>query len=122
VNVNAERNPIAGANPGLILVLCLLVGGVAGFLVGQGGPIASSVAVQTGADPTLLTAVDEYIIAGFRCPSPACPQCELRNCECAESQALRERVKQELAQGKDGTVIRQELMAQYGSQLQMGRN
>jgi len=120
--VNAERSAVAGVNPTLILVLCLLLGGFAGFLVGQGGPIASSVAVQTGTDPTLLTALDEYIIAGFRCPSAACPQCELRNCECAESQGIRERVKQELAQGKDGTVIRQELMAQYGAQLQPGRN
>jgi hypothetical protein len=120
--VDTERKTIAGVNPTLVLVFCLLVGGVAGFFVGQGGPIASSVAVQTGTDPTLLTALDEYIIAGFRCPSPACPQCELRNCECAESQGIRERVKQELAQGKDGTVIRQELMAQYGAQLQQGKN
>lgn len=120
--MNAARNAIGGVSPTLILVLCLLLGGVSGFVAGQSGPIASSVAVQTGTDPTLLTALDAYIIAGFRCPSAACPQCELRSCECAEAQGIRERVKQELAQGKDGTVIRQELMAQYGAQLQPGRN
>jgi cytochrome c-type biogenesis protein CcmH/NrfF len=115
-----EHNPIAGAHPALVLVICLLAGGFAGFLVGQHGPIAAQVAVRTGIDPTLLSQVDEYIIAGFRCPSPACPQCELRNCECAESQGIRNRVKQDLGQGKDGSVIRQELLAQYGAQLQMG--
>ncbi len=120
--MNTARNAIAGTSPGLILALCLLLGGIAGFFVGQGGPIASSVAVQTGTDPTLLTALDEYIITGFRCPSAACPSCELRTCECEQSQGVREKVKQELAQGKDGAVIRQELMVQYGSQLQMGRN
>ena len=120
--MNAARNALFGASPPLILVLCLLVGGFAGFLVGQGGPIASSVAVQTGEDPTRLSAVDEYIIAGFRCPSAACPSCELKTCECEEAQRLREKVKQELAQGKDGTVVRHELMTQYGSQLQMGKN
>lgn len=120
--MNAARNSIAGISPPLMLVFSLLLGGIAGFVVGQGGPIASSVAVQTGTDPTLLSALDEYIIAGFRCPSPACPTCELKNCECEESQKIREHVKQELAQGKDGTVIRQELMVQYGSQLQQSRN
>lgn len=122
MNTNSTQNVVAGISPALVLALCLLLGGVAGFMVGQGGPIASSVAVQTGTDPTLLTALDEYIIAGFRCPSAACPSCELRTCECEQSQGLREKVKQELAQGKDGAVIRQELMVQYGSQLQMSRN
>ncbi len=120
--MNAARNSLAGLSPALILVFCLLLGGIAGFVVGQGGPMASSVQVQTGVDPTRLSAVDEYIVSGFRCPSPACPNCELKTCECEESQRVRERVKQELAQGKDGTAIRQELMTQYGSQLQMDRN
>ena len=122
MNVNAARSALAGVSPALILILCLLFGGISGFVVGQGGPIASSVAVQTGIDPTLLSSVDEYIIAGLRCPSPACPSCELRSCECPEAQGLRSRVKQELGQGKDGTAIRQELMAQYGAQLKMGGN
>lgn len=120
--MNAARNAIAGVSPPLMLVFSLLLGGIAGFVVGQGGPIASSVNVQTGTDPTLLSPLDEYIIAGFRCPSPACPTCELKTCECEQSQQIREKVKQELAQGKDGTVIRQELMVQYGAQLQMTRN
>lgn len=120
--MNAMRNAVFGASPPLVLVLCLLLGGMAGFVVGQGGPIASSVEVQTGVDPTRLSAVDEYIVSGFRCPSPACPSCELKTCECEESQKLREKVKQELAQGKDGAVVRQELMVQYGSSLQMSRN
>lgn len=120
--MNAVRENLSGVNPSLVLVLCLLVGGIAGFFVGQGGPIASQVTLTTGVDPSLLSPVDEYIIAGFRCPSPACPQCELRNCDCAEAQTLRNKVKQELGQGKDGTVIRQEMMAQYGNQLKMGPN
>lgn len=106
----------------LVLVLCLLVGGMAGFMTGQDGPIASHIEVRTGTDPTLMSALDEYIIAGLKCPSAACPSCELRSCGCEESQKLRGRIKQELAQGKDGTVIRQEIMAQYGSLLKMGGN
>jgi len=120
--MNEVRKAVAGVNPLLILTLSLLISGIAGFVVGQSGPIASSVEVQTGIDPTRLSAVDEYIVTGFKCPSPACPSCELKTCGCEESQRVREKVKQELAQGKDGSVVRQELMVQYGSQLKMGAN
>jgi hypothetical protein len=61
--------------------------------------------------------VDEYIIAGFICPAPAC-QDELLICHCDEAHQIKNKIKQELGQGKDGLVIREELKQQYGALLE----
>ncbi len=112
-----QKQGSTGPNSYLVLVLAALIGIMGGYFVGQQGPISAQVATQTIVDPTMLTPLDEYIIAGFRCPSAACPSCELKACECDQAKSIRSKVQQELGQGKNGTEIRTDLMAQYGDQL-----
>lgn len=115
--MNMQKQGSPGPNSYLVLVLAILVGIIGGYFVGQQGPISAQIATSTIVDPTMLSPLDEYIIAGFRCPSPACPSCELKTCECEQAKGIRSRVQQELGQGKNGTEIRTDLMAQYGDQL-----
>jgi cytochrome c-type biogenesis protein CcmH/NrfF len=119
--MNTATKASSGPNSYLVLVLAALIGIIGGYFVGLQGPIAAQVATRTVVDPTLLTPVDEYIIAGFRCPSPACPSCELKSCECDQAKNIRSKVQQELGQGKNGTEIRTDLMAQYGDQLKFSQ-
>ena len=101
----------------LVALLGLLVGSMVGYTVGRHGPMA--VAADPGIappDPFALSAEDEYIIAGFSCPAPAC-QDPLLTCHCDVANDIKTKVKQELGQGKEGSVVRQELIAQYGAQL-----
>lgn len=104
-------------SPILIILAGLLVGFVAGFLFGQQGPIAVTAAPGVAPPcPFELSAADEYIIAGFSCPSPAC-QDPLLTCHCDEAHKIKTKIKEELQLGKDGSVIREELIKEYGAQL-----
>lgn len=101
----------------LIGLLGLLLGSILGYSVGRHGPIA--VASDPGIappDPYALSIEDEYIIEGFSCPAPAC-QDPLSTCHCDVANQIKTRVKLELGQGKEGSVIREELIAEYGAQL-----
>ena len=69
----------------LVTLLSVLLGGIGGFIVGQRGPIA--VTADPGIappDPFALSGQDEYIVAGFSCPAPAC-QDPLLTCHCNEA-------------------------------------
>lgn len=106
------------ASPILLILVGILAGFVGGFFVGQQGPMAVTAgAVAAGPCPDELAQVDEYIIAGFICPIPPC-QDELLTCHCEGAHKMKNKIKQELAQGKDGLIIREELKAQYGAALE----
>ncbi|HUU46760.1 MAG TPA: hypothetical protein VM118_13605 [Acidobacteriota bacterium] len=104
-------------NLALVLVASLLLGFVGGYLVGQRGPIPAVMRTATAGCPHDLDPSDAYIVAGFICPNPA-HQDLLINCHCEIAHALKDRIKQELSEGKDGTQIRRELEEQYGARLQ----
>jgi hypothetical protein len=113
---NAGRKS-GSLNLALVMVLGLLAGFIGGYMVGQHGPIA--VTADPGVAPPCpfeLSAADEYIIAGFSCPAPVC-QDPLLTCHCDEAHEIKTKIKQELGQGKDGSVIREELIQRYGAQL-----
>lgn len=101
----------------LVTLLGILIGGIGGFMVGVRGPIA--VTADPGVappDPFALSPADEYIIAGFSCPAPAC-QDPLLTCHCDEANRVKTSVKEELQLGKDGATVREELIQKYGAQL-----
>ncbi|MBI5867626.1 MAG: hypothetical protein HZB43_04955 [candidate division Zixibacteria bacterium] len=101
----------------LVTLLGILIGGIGGYMVGVRGPIA--VTADPGVappDPFALSAADEYIIQGFSCPAPAC-QDPLLTCHCEIANGVKTSVKEELQLGKDGSVVREELIAKYGPQL-----
>lgn len=105
------------AHPALLLVLGILLGFLGGIFVGQRGPMAVSTgALAQGPCPHELASVDEYIIAGLICPIPPCTD-PLLTCHCDGAHEIKNRIKQELGQGKDGLVIREELKIQYGALL-----
>ena len=110
---------ITAATLALVLVVSLLIGGIAGYMVGQRGRFGARTATAQGPCPHELSPADAYIIAGFTCPAPIC-QDLLADCHCELAHEIKDRVKQELGQGKDGTTIRAELIAQYGAQLHKG--
>jgi hypothetical protein len=110
---------VTAATLALVLILGLLVGGIAGFVVAQGGRFGAQTKTAQGPCPHELSPEDAYIIAGFTCPAPIC-QDLLADCHCELAHEIMDRVKQELGQGKDGTTIRAELIAQYGAQLHKG--
>ena len=106
----------SSVNPILILLLAVLLGGIAGYVFSSGGKIAATSNTATAPCPHELGPADEYIIAGFTCPSPAC-QDGLIECHCEVAHNIKDKVMQELAQGKDGTMIRNDLIQQYGADL-----
>ena len=115
-----SRGRSAPLNLILITILGVLIGGIGGFILGQRGPIA--VTADPGIappDPFALSVQDEYIIAGFSCPAPAC-QDPLLTCHCNEANEIKSSIKQELAQGKEGSVVREEMIQKYGAQLRKG--
>ena len=100
----------------LVLIASIMVGFVGGYLFGQQGPIAASTQTTTGPCPNELDPADAYIIAGFVCPAPAC-QDQMSACHCEIAHDVKNQVKQELGQGKEGSRIRADLQQQYGAQL-----
>lgn len=117
--VNGSKS---GMNAVLLVMVGLLVGFIGGYLVGQGiQPAATVGGTQTAATaaacPHALDIKDAWIVAGFRCPGTPDAQVLLSDCHCPTSHGIEDRVKSELANGKTGDQIRQELMAEYGDQL-----
>ena len=107
----------------LMALVGLLIGFIGGYLIGQSRPQApvTSLAGQTA--PTLcphdLEAKDVWIEAGFRCPGTDTVQTLLSDCHCPVAHALKDRIKAELSQGKQGQEIRQTLIAEYGDRLKL---
>jgi len=118
--VNASKT--SSLNNLLILVLGLLAGFIGGYFIGQKTPngipsgqfVAQANAVEC---PHALDEHDRYILAGFRCPATPDVQAILLDCHCAVAHSIMDRVKSELEVGKEGMVIRDELIAEYGDRL-----
>lgn len=111
-----------GMNALLLVVVGILVGFIGGYLVGQNFQTGAPAGVQATAGgavncPHALDIKDAWILAGFRCPGTADSQVLLTDCHCPTSHGIEDRVKSELANGKPGQQIRQELIEEYGDLL-----
>jgi hypothetical protein len=106
----------------LIALVGLLIGFIGGYWIGQKTQTGASV---TGVSPTGtnttcphdLEAKDQWILVGFRCPGSDTAQVALPGCHCNTAHGIKDFVKAELASGKNGQAIREELIAQYGDRL-----
>lgn len=112
----------SGVNAALLVVVGILVGFIGGYLVGQNVQTATTAGTQTATAstatcPHALDVKDAWITAGFRCPGTPDAQVLLSDCHCPTSHGIEDRVKSELANGKPGDQIRQELIAEYGDLL-----
>ncbi|MEW5702734.1 MAG: hypothetical protein AB1792_10965 [Candidatus Zixiibacteriota bacterium] len=114
--MNGQR---AGAvNVVLIALVGLLIGFIGGYVIGRNAaPVASSATVATGTCPHQLDPKDQWILVGFRCPGTDTAQVALLGCHCNTAHGIEDFVKAELAAGKPGQAIREELIAQYGDRL-----
>jgi cytochrome c-type biogenesis protein CcmH/NrfF len=116
--VNGSKG--GSVNAILIALVALLVGFIGGYLVGRQSPLAAgTVATQaTVAEcPHQLDEKDRWILAGFRCPGTETAQVLLLDCHCHTAHGIMDQVKSELAAGRTGTEIREEIMNQYGDLL-----
>jgi len=107
----------------LMALIGLLIGFIGGYLIGQGRPQAPVTTLATQTAPTNcphdLESKDAWIEASFRCPGTDTVQVLLSDCHCPIAHALKDRIKAELAQGKQGQEVRQTLIAEYGDRLRL---
>ena len=115
----ANGNKAALINTLLIFVVALLVGGIAGYVIGQNGatPIATTAPVQTAAPLNdVLGIQDVWIVEGFSCPMPNCTR-PLLSCPDPLARQIRDWVNSQLAAGRDGAAIRGEIVQTHGAAL-----
>lgn len=104
----------------LLTLVALLIGFIGGYFVGRDNPLpAGTVATQatTQECPHQLDEKDRWILAGFRCPGTDNAQVLLLDCHCYTAHGIMDQVKSELAAGKSGDQIREEILQQYGDRL-----
>ena len=117
-----KGNPI---NAILMALVGLLVGFIGGYLIGQSRPQpVAQLATVAGQNapvncPHDLEPQNAWIEAGFRCPATDTVQVLLSDCHCAVAHALKDRIKADLSQGKQGAEIRQSLITEYGDRLKL---
>lgn len=112
------KNPQVNAI--LMALVGLLIGFIGGYWAGRGTALpAGNVATQatTAECPHSLDQKDRYILAGFRCPGTETAQTLLLDCHCPTAHGIMDQVKSELAAGKRGETVREELTQQYGDKL-----
>jgi cytochrome c-type biogenesis protein CcmH/NrfF len=115
--VNGSKGSV---NAILVALVALLIGFIGGYLVGRQSPLpAGTAATQatTQQCPHTLPEKDQWILAGFRCPGTANAQVLLLDCHCHTAHGIMDQVRSELAAGRTGEEVRQEIMDQYGDQL-----
>lgn len=118
--MNDQRG--GAVNVVLIALVGLLVGFIGGYVIAQktsGGFAGSGTVSGTAATicPHELDAEDQWILVGFRCPGTDSVQTSLLGCHCNTAHGIKDFVKAELAAGKSGQTIREELIARYGDRL-----
>ena len=118
--MNGQKS--SAVNVVLMALVGLLVGFIGGYFVGQRSAPAGAGTVAANAAgvvncPHQLETKDQWIIAGLRCPGTEDAQVALLGCHCTIAHTIEDRVKSELAAGKTGQQIRDELMMEYGARL-----
>jgi hypothetical protein len=102
----------------MLLVIGFLVGGIAGYFLGQRSAPVSAVAGATS--PLVLNDVlpvqDAWIVEGFTCPMPGCTN-PLLTCTGELPRRIRDWVNQQRAAGRTGADIRAEIERVHGANL-----
>jgi hypothetical protein len=106
-------------NTVLLVVVALLGGGIAGFLLAQNeaAPIAYNAPVQIAAPINdVLGIQDVWIVEGFSCPTPNCTR-PLLTCPDPLARQIRGWVNSQRAAGRNGESIRGEILQTHGNAL-----
>ncbi|MBI3872184.1 MAG: cytochrome c-type biogenesis protein CcmH [candidate division Zixibacteria bacterium] len=121
--MNGQKS--GSVNVVLMALVGVLVGFIGGYWIGQHSQVgvavqAANLATANNGEtfcPYALDAKDEWILAGFRCPNTDTVQASLLGCHCSVAHGIKDKVKKELAAGKGGQQIRDEMIAEYGNRL-----
>jgi hypothetical protein len=102
----------------LLFVVGLLVGGITGYLVGQGRATGSPATSATTSAilNDVLPVEDTWIVAGFSCPMTGCTN-PLLSCPGELPRRIRDWINQQRAAGRAGDEIRAEIIRVHGQNL-----
>lgn len=117
MNGSSKGQPV---NAILMALVGLLIGFIGGYWVGRGNALpAGTVATQAAVAqcPHSLEEKDRWILAGFRCPGTADAQVLLLDCHCPTAHGIMDEVKSELAAGKTGEQVREQITQEFGDRL-----
>ncbi len=116
--MNADRS-----NKTLLLLVGILSGFIAGYLVGQQGRLESIPATVVALD-SAIAPENDWIVDGLTCPAPGCMN-PLQSCQSDISRRIRNWVNEQLRAGRSGHDIRQEIITTHGAavtELLNGKN
>ena len=115
----ANSNLASRLNLVLLLLVGVLAGGIAGFFVGQANvpPVPTVVGSALPLNLNDVLALENvWIVEGFTCPMPDC-QNPLTTCQGELPRRIRDWVNVQLAAGRSGQELRDEVIRTHGQAL-----
>lgn len=114
----ANAQMASRVNAGLLLIIGLLVGLIGGYLYGRSENPGGT---ATTANPTSflndrLAQENQWIVGGMNCPMPGCTN-TLLECSGDLPRQIRDWVNKQVAAGRAGQDIREEIIRTHGDQL-----
>ena len=114
----ANAQTVSRANSLLLLVIGLLVGVIAGYMYGRsenpGG--ATGTTVTAGFLNDRIAQENQWIVEGMNCPMPGCNN-TLLECTGDLPRQIRDWVNKQVAAGRAGQDIRNEIISIHGDNL-----
>ncbi len=108
------------ANTVLVFIICLMAGGVVGFMVGDTTPAVLDPATSGGTLQANINDVLEignaWIVEGLSCPTPGCTNA-LLNCADPLAREVRGWVNTQLQSGRTGESITAEVISTHGAKV-----
>ncbi len=113
----ANQQNASRINTFLVLVVGLLVGGIAGYIVGHSGAGTAAVGTAQLNLNDVLSSEDAWIVEGLTCPMAGCAN-PLLTCQGELPRRIRDWVNSQLAAGRPGQDIRAEIIRTHGPNVQ----
>ncbi len=107
-------------NKVLTFIICLMTGGIIGFMVGDTTPMAVDPANPGATAPANIDDVlgleNAWIVEGLSCPTPGCTN-PLRSCTDPLAREVRGWVNAQLQAGRTGESITAEIISTHGANV-----
>ncbi|GAB4314187.1 MAG: hypothetical protein Kow0074_01050 [Candidatus Zixiibacteriota bacterium] len=113
----ASEDNASRINAFLILIVGLLVGGIAGYVVGHSSVNTSVAGTAYLNLNDVISNENAWIVEGLTCPMPGCTN-PLLTCQGELPRRIRDWVNSQLAVGRPGQDIRAEIIRTHGANVQ----
>lgn len=113
----ASQDNASRINAFLILIVGLLVGGIAGYIVGHSNVNTTAVGTAQLSLNDVLSNDNAWIVEGLTCPMAGCTN-PLLTCQGELPRRIRDWVNSQLATGRPGQDIRAEIIRTHGANVQ----